>query len=462
MYTSDILRRSGRSIKSAKIRTLLTALAISVGAFTLALTLAASNGLRAYTDELIASNFDPREILVGRDPEVSNTGAPNTKPKEFDESVGSIDTGAGGSFQIKQVTEADVADLRSRDFIEQIRENFQIVIRYVTREGQERYTGSVEAYNQAQKPELAAGELPDSGDLAEGQILLPQDYISLLGFPDENSAIGQTITVNAAKAIGEADISALFARIQAGATLEQLAAPAAGTENQDFTFTVAAVTKPSSLSLVPGSSPLLVNTTSARQLYDFTAKGTANYNRFTFVSARIRDGNDQAKIQAAQTALQADGYYTVSSEDLQKAVTQFVDVLTIMVGVFGMITIIASVFGIVNTMYISVLQRTREIGLMKALGMHRRDIGRLFRLEAAWIGLIGGLIGTLVAVLAGTLLNPWITEELSLGEGKKLLVFNPVQIIGLLVILTLVAILAGWLPSRKAAKLDPIEALRTE
>ena len=111
---------------------------------------------------------------------------------------------------------------------------------------------------------------------------------------------------------------------------------------------------------------------------------------------------------------------------------------------------------------ISVLQRTREIGLMKALGMRKRDIGRLFRFEAAWIGFLGGVIGSLGAVALGAALNPWITKQLDLGEGNKLLIFSAPDIIGLVVILMIVSIFAGWLPSRKAAKLDPIEALRTE
>src|SRR5690606_36142316 len=118
--------------------------------------------------------------------------------------------------------------------------------------------------------------------------------------------------------------------------------------------------------------------------------------------------------------------------DLQKLLFTFVNVLQSIVLGFGVIALIASVFGIINTMYISVLERTQQIGLMKALGMRSFNVMQLFLFEAGWIGLIGGAVGAALAYLAGTLMNPWITDKLSLGEANHLLIFKPIPILILL------------------------------
>ena len=155
------------------------------------------------------------------------------------------------------------------------------------------------------------------------------------------------------------------------------------------------------------------------------------------------------------------GFAARTAEDIQKLLNQIISVLQGVVVVFGLITLVASFFGVVNTQYISVLERTREIGLMKALGASRKTISRLFIVEATWIGFLGALLGSVIAIAVGSLLNPVISKQLNFGN-EQLLVFSPTQIIGLIVFLMFVTTIAGLLPARKAAKLDPIEALRTE
>ena len=162
-----------------------------------------------------------------------------------------------------------------------------------------------------------------------------------------------------------------------------------------------------------------------------------------------------------QRIIAAGDYEALTFAEMRSSIMEMVNIVQYGLMGFGALAILASIFGIINTQYISVLERTQQIGLMKALGARRKEISRLFRYEAAWIGFLGGVIGVGLAYVI-TLFNPLIASALSLEEGTRLLqmdwLWSGVFILGLM----LVAILSGWFPARKAAKLDPIEALRTE
>lgn len=172
----------------------------------------------------------------------------------------------------------------------------------------------------------------------------------------------------------------------------------------------------------------------------------------------IKQGADVSTVQQAITDA---GYESYGLEDERKQMMTMINVAQWGLAGFGALAIIASIFGVINTQYISVLERTQQIGLMKALGARRKDISRLFRYEAAWIGLLGGAIGVGLAYLV-TLFNPLIADVLELEAGTRLLRMDWLMSGVLIAGLMLVAIASGWFPSRKAAKLDPIEALRSE
>lgn len=455
MKVIDTLRRSNRSLLSAKARTLLTAMAIGVGAFALTLTLSASNGAQQFVDKIITDNFDPTELIVSADEAVFNR-VDTSKPQEYDDSFGEVASQAGAPTQVKQLDQEDIDKIMKIDGVVSVREGVSVSLKYITRDDQKKYVGVIGTFSPYQKPDLLAGQIPT--ELNNKQLLLPEGFLSSLGFSNADDAVGKTVKLVVSKQSGT-DISS---QAQNGIFINQQVVDQLKEQTEySEDFTVAAVLRKPVTSQPGTELYMYAGINDTKRLNDITKEGTPGYQKYSYIFVKVKDGTNPDKLLAVQDSLKNMGYTSQSVKDTQEFLNQIIGVLRGIVITFGMIALVASLFGVINTMYISVLQRTREIGLMKALGMRKKDVGRLFRFEAAWIGFIGGTLGAALAFAVGTLLNPWITKTLELGD-DSLLVFDIKQIVILILLLVIVATIAGLLPAHKAAKLDPIEALRTE
>jgi len=186
-----------------------------------------------------------------------------------------------------------------------------------------------------------------------------------------------------------------------------------------------------------------------------------------------RDGYDSVTIRAADVAranelsvqLRKDGYQVQSLDLFVTAANRILTVVTTMFTMIGGIALLVATIGIANTMVMAIYERTREIGILKAMGASRGEVRQMFMLEAGFIGMIGGVFGLLIGWVLGIGLNQMIAIFSRLREqpihGKFFLV-TPMLAIGVIVFATFIGLLAGLLPAQRAARLDPLQALRHE
>jgi putative ABC transport system permease protein len=166
--------------------------------------------------------------------------------------------------------------------------------------------------------------------------------------------------------------------------------------------------------------------------------------------------------QDVEDRLRRMGFAALSVNDaLRGAKTAFI-LFDIVQGLVGSIALVVSLLGIVNTMVMSILERTREIGIMKAIGADNEHIRRIFLIEASIIGVVGGTLGVALGWTVGRVINFGANLYIRSQGGTPGTIFSmPVWLIAAAIAFSiLVSLIAGSYPASRAAKLDPIQALR--
>ena len=149
-------------------------------------------------------------------------------------------------------------------------------------------------------------------------------------------------------------------------------------------------------------------------------------------------------------------------DQLEQIRTVFL-IIDSVLGLLGGISLLVASFGIANTMIMSILERTREIGIMKAIGAEDREVKMIFFFEAAVIGLTGGIIGALAAWGIDGLSNRLAYRFILKPQGASFVDFfslPPYLWLGAILFALVVSILAALYPAARAARIDPVRALR--
>ena len=424
MNTVDIIGRAGKNLRQAKLRTILTSLAIGVGAFTIALALAAGNGGRNYLDGVVSGAGDMQTIQV-----YAKQDAVMNEDSEKPQKVGEEPAPQEG--QWRDLKPADRTAIESIKGVDRVAPTYSVSALSFGVDGGDKYQGNIQVQHDGTAIDLTAGKLGENNEILPGQIVLPHIYLESFGFKGAEEAIGRKIAVEFENPKGSS-----FVR----------------------NFTIIAVDAKPTSPLAFYNNEFRISNLDGEEISKMQQPANTPESYFAFIVTVDKS----VKVDEVKQAIISKGDYDAQTfAEMRTSIMQMVNIVQYGLMSFGALAILASIFGIINTQYISVLERTQQIGLMKALGARSKDISRLFRYEAAWIGFLGGSIGVMLAFLV-TLLNPFIAKTLGLEKGTELLQMDWLMSAILVAGLMFVAIISGWFPSRKAAKLDPIEALRTE
>lgn len=433
MKTTDLVRTGVRNTFRSRARTTLTVLAIFVGAFTLTITSGLGTGINSYIDDTVAAIGGGDVLTVTK---VADEGfdPTDTGPREYNRDA--VISGDGPAVtSVELMTQVDLDTIAGVDGILDVQPVTPAQIDYVQHGDGTQFTASISALTPGQTIQTTAGAEPDN-DSTAFQVSIPPSYVEPLGFDSDADAVGATLTIVLTDAAFEQHT--VDAEI-VGVTEETLAGP--------------------------GGASLLANEALQSELVTQQSTGLPDTQADQWAQATATFDPDLTadEVDELKDTLADEGFNGSTTADVLGAFTTVIDTIVLILNAFAGIALLAAGFGIVNTLLMSVQERTREIGLMKAMGMSSGRVFGLFSIEAVFIGFLGSAIGVVTAMLVGTAISGILAGALLANlPGLTLIAFDPVTIGVTILVIMAVAFLAGTLPAARAARKDPVDALRYE
>jgi len=199
------------------------------------------------------------------------------------------------------------------------------------------------------------------------------------------------------------------------------------------------------------------------QAYDArdSTRATSNEAIYSALIARV---NSAGKVESVEETIKKMGFNTFSILDATKSMRRFFAILDLFLGIFGSLALTVASIGIINTLVMAILERRREIGVMKAIGASDKDVRGLFFAEAGAMGILGGALGVVMGWFIGRVINFGTNIYLHRqGFPAEHFWAVPWWLVGFALLFAfLVSLVSGLYPASRAAKLDPVEALRYE
>jgi putative ABC transport system permease protein len=425
MRFKELISMAFANLWRRKLRTALTILAVVIGATLVALMVSIGSGLQGFIINQFGMVVSRESIIVSPNPELDPLQFQQAGPREIHNTEEVVTLPFDAS---------DIAAIRSIPGVERIDYNISISPIFIQPSGSDKmYSVEVDVvpeYSARLRP-LVAGRY--FSDESAGQIILPFDYVQTFGWSSPEEALGKQVT------------------------MQMRRGSAAKTETRDYAFIVVGV-----IDKTASRSPVLVSISDGADMGRFQRNNTKLYSEDQPGSLLVVK-TDRARVNEVSNSLKDAGFGVVTANQILARINSVFNIIQIGLGAFGGIALVVAAIGIVNTLMMAIYERTREIGVLKAVGATRGTIRALFTAEGGALGFLGGVIGVLIAFILGQLLN-FVGARTFLSEypGFNMSSFSIGLMAGVVLLTTLISLAAGLYPAARAARLDPVEALRYE
>lgn len=428
MKLRDIILTANGNLRKSKLRAFLTSSAVFIGALTLMLTTGVGYGLRNYVAEQVNA-AGAKDALVLTALQENSNPLRNTGADEYNPDSASTETGFG---KITTLTTKQLQDVKDTPHILSVTPVYANAVEYITT-GNKKYVASVTQAIDGLNIPLSAGRNVGA-NTSNYEVTLTPALIEPLGFSSAQDAVNKNVQLAFKDLRGQ-----IF-------TLE---ATIVGVQEK---------------TLIQANATT-ISLAMARDAFMKSTAGVPDAQRLQYFTAIAKYDNSISEQQLSdlKSKLASQHIEAKTLEDQLGVINTVINAITTFLNIFAGIALAAASFGIVNTLLMAVQERTREIGLMKALGMSKRKIFMLFSLEAVLIGLWSGLLALAAANLIGRIGSHYAAQTIFKDfEGLILFSFPALPMLVIVIVVMLIAFIAATLPARRAARLNPIDALRYE
>jgi putative ABC transport system permease protein len=457
----DLFELAVRNLRQSKLRNGLTTVGISVGVASLVAMLSLGVGLQQLATRRLAGSGMFDTVFVTSKQDFRGFDKEDDQKTDHPENAPVIDESARDKMtHLQYVTEVEP----------EIRVMGEIIA------GGQTHFGFVTGLPMSARENEAFDNLQGkffSGPSADEVILL-NDFAKEIDPKNPTGLIGQDVTLRYGERQALATDSDSTGRPQLSGTP---GGEGGSTSGDDYGFSVVRKTRNLKVVGIIDEEPYGgMRTVSRGRIFlpvDVTEK--LNMAQFTDMRSSLRGGGktymtltvrvkDPGKVAQVQDAINKMGFRTFSVLDATKSLRRFFTVLDLFLGIFGSLALAVATLAIINTLVMAVLERRREIGVMKAIGASDQDVKRLFFAEAGAMGFFGGLLGIALGFAIGKAINfgtgIYLHRHQLPAEAVWIL---PSWLIGASIAFSIVvSLLAGLYPASRAAKLDPVQTLKYE